>query len=49
MVRLRHDPGTRAYLDSRMAKGKTKREAVRNLKRYVVRELYRALPTQLRS
>ena len=44
MVRLSCDPTTRAYFQRRLAQGKTKRETIRCLKRYVARELYHALP-----
>ena len=40
IARLRWDQRTRAYLDRRVSEGKTKREAIRCLKRYVARELY---------
>jgi transposase len=40
LTRLRWDPDTRAYLDRRISEGKTRREAIRCLKRYVARELY---------
>lgn len=40
LTRLRWDPHTRAYLDRRMKEGRTRREAIRCLKRYVARELY---------
>lgn len=40
IARLRWDRRTRAYLDRRVSEGKTKREAIRCLKRYVARELY---------
>ncbi len=43
VVRMSCDERTRAYVDKRVSQGKTKREAVRCLKRYVARELYRAL------
>ena len=43
MVRLAHDPTTRAYLERRIKDGKTKREAIRCLKRYVARDLARIL------
>jgi transposase len=43
MVRLRHDPATRAYLQRRVHDGKTKREAIRCLKRYVARDIARIL------
>ncbi|MEV4643235.1 IS110 family transposase [Actinoplanes sp. NPDC049548] len=38
--RLRWDQTTRDYLERRLAQGKTRREAIRCLKRYVARELY---------
>lgn len=40
LTRLRWDPATRAYLDRRIREGKTRREAIRCLKRYVAREVY---------
>jgi len=36
-------PETRAYLDRRIGEGKSKREALRSLKRRISRELYRHL------
>ena len=44
MVRLSHDPETRAYFERRVKEGRTKRDVVRILKRYVAREVYRYLP-----
>ena len=41
--RMRRDDRTQAYVARRTAEGKTKREAMRCLKRYVAREVYRAL------
>jgi transposase len=41
--RRHHDPATRAYIDRRIAEGKTAREATRLLKRYLARHLYRLL------
>lgn len=38
--RLRWDPATRAYVERRVREGKARGEAIRSLKRYVVRELY---------
>jgi transposase len=38
--RLRWDPRTQNYLHRRLAEGKTRREAIRCLKRYVARELF---------
>ena len=46
LVRLSHDPATRAYLERRTQDGLTKREAIRCLKRYVARDLYRQLPRE---
>jgi len=44
MVRIAHDPETRAYFDRRLKEGRTKRDVIRILKRYVAREVYRHLP-----
>ncbi len=38
-----HDPTTTAYIERRIAEGKTSRDAVRMLKRYLARHLYRVL------
>ncbi len=38
-----HDPDTRAFLDRRISQGKTKREAMRSLKRHLSRRLYKRL------
>ena len=43
LVRRRYDPPTRAYLERRLSEGKTSREAVRCLKRYVARHLFRLM------
>ncbi|MDZ4761229.1 MAG: IS110 family transposase, partial [Alphaproteobacteria bacterium] len=43
IVRMRDDQQTKAYAARRTAEGKTKREIVRCIKRYIVREIYRAL------
>jgi transposase len=40
MVRLSFDPKTRAYMDRRLKEGRSKKEIVRCLKRYVAREIY---------
>jgi transposase len=45
--RLRWHAPTRAYVAKRTTEGKTKKEIIRCLKRAVVRELYRALRTDL--
>ena len=44
MVRIAHDPETRAYFDRRVREGRTKRDVIRILKRYVAREVYKHLP-----
>jgi transposase len=44
MVRIAHDPRTTAYFHRRVAEGCSKREVIRTLKRYVVREVYHYLP-----
>lgn len=43
IVRMRDDEATKAYAAKRTAEGKTRREIVRCLKRYIVREFYRRL------
>lgn len=47
IVRLRYCARTQAYLKRRLQEGKTKREVIRCLKRYVAREVYRTLRTDL--
>ena len=44
ITRIVYDPHTTEYIDRRMSEGKTKKEAVRCLKRYVAREVYGLLP-----
>jgi transposase len=39
--RLQHDPRTQAYLDKRTSEGKTRKEIIRSLKRYVAREIWK--------
>ena len=41
-----HDPATKDYIARRVAEGKTTREAVRLLKRYLARHLHRLLEQQ---
>lgn len=43
LSRMATDPKTRAYVAKRTAEGKTKREIIRCLKRYVTRQIYRTL------
>jgi transposase len=40
LVRMRWDPRTIAYVQRRTAEGRTKREIIRCLKRYIVREIF---------
>lgn len=47
IVRLRYCPRTRAYMERRLREGKTKKETIRCLKRYLVREVYRTLRADL--
>ena len=43
VTRKRTHPATTAYIERRLAEGKTRREANRCLKRYLARNLYRLL------
>lgn len=43
LARLRWDPRTKEYVARRTKEGRTKREAIRCLKRYVARDVYRLL------
>src|SRR5262249_45345161 len=43
MTRLACDPRTKAYAARRITEGKTKKEIIRCLKRYIAREIYKAL------
>lgn len=42
-VRMAHHPETKTYIATRIAQGKTKREAIRSLKRYLARHIWRIL------
>lgn len=44
ICRIRYEQRTRDYLDRHLANGRPKPEIIRNLKRYVAREVYRHLP-----
>ena len=44
--RRQHDPTTRAYIERRLAEGKSRRDATRLLKRYLARHFYRLLQQQ---
>jgi len=43
IARMTHDRATRAYVERRRAEGRTTKEIRRILKRYLARQLYRAL------
>jgi transposase len=47
VVRLRYCPRTRAYLERRTAQGLSKRDILRCLKRYILREAYAAITKDL--
>lgn len=49
IVRMRHHEPTRAYVERRTAEGRTKREIIRCIKRYIAREIYQNLPPAARS
>lgn len=49
MVRMSLDPRTRAYVARRTAEGKTKKEIIRCLKRYVAREVFKILTKTART
>ena len=44
MTRLSFDPRTREYMERRTKEGRSKREVIRILKRYVAREVFKHLP-----
>ena len=44
MTRISFDPRSRAYMERRTKKGRSKREVIRILKRYVAREVFKHLP-----
>lgn len=43
LVRMSHDAQTKAYVQRRTLEGRTKKEIMRSLKRYVTRQVYRTL------
>jgi transposase len=43
-TRMVNDPRTKHYIERRMKEGRTKKEAIRCLKRYVAREVFAVLP-----
>jgi transposase len=44
MTRIAHDPETKEYFERKVKEGRSKRDVIRSLKRYVAREVYRHLP-----
>jgi transposase len=44
ITRIRNDKATQAYMARRLADGRSKKEVIRVLKRYVAREVFRYLP-----
>ncbi|WP_035586487.1 transposase, partial [Eggerthella lenta] len=49
ITRMAHDERTRSYVARRMSEGKTKKDAIRCLKRYIAREAYRALAQDMEA
>lgn len=47
LSRLRWDPATKAYMQRRTAEGKTRKEVIRCIKRYIAREVYAAITADL--
>ena len=45
--RMKHDPETRAYINRRLAENLSKRDAIRALKRFLARQVYNDLKTDL--
>ena len=48
IVRMRHHQPTRDYFERRLAEGRTKREIIRCVKRYIAREIHQNLPPTVR-
>jgi transposase len=46
MTRMSYDPATKRYIERRMKEGLTKKEAMRCVKRYVAREVFKYLPRE---
>jgi hypothetical protein len=44
MVRIAHHPETTAHYHGKLEEGRSKKDIVRLLKRYIAREVYRHLP-----
>jgi transposase len=49
IIRSAHDLRTNVYLAKQRANGRTKREAIRSLKRHLVRHVYHLLTTPTQS
>jgi transposase len=47
MCRLRWDPATRAYVERRTKQGRSKKDIIRYLKRYITREVFAAIQADL--
>lgn len=45
ICKIRHDPQTALYIHKQRKRGKTNREAIRSLKRHLIRRIYRLLRT----
>jgi len=45
LTRMRTDKGTREYVQRKIAEGRSKREIMRSLKRYITRQIHRVLTT----
>ena len=43
VIKIRHDPRTAVYIAKQRANGKTNKEAIRSLKRHLVRRVYHLL------
>lgn len=43
LIRMNRDPQTREYVTRRTSQGRTKKEIIRSLKRYITRQIYRQL------
>jgi hypothetical protein len=49
VIRLRYCPKTRTYANRRTTEGKSKKEIIRCLKRYIAREIYYTLRADLKN
>lgn len=46
-TRMQHDPETQRYVNKKTAEGKTRKEIIRQLKRYIARQIYKQLKQKL--